>query len=117
MVVSYLDPREKQSSIELAQHLGLSFVEPPPKEDYFLSQKENRIVVYNLKWGKYFSIDLDWEKRLTLLRQQKFSFKKDLLSRAVGYKGQKSYRVFDGTLGLGKDALHLWFLGCSNCRK
>ena len=42
----------------------------------------------------------------------KISYKKDLLCRAVGFKKQESFKLFDGTLGFGRDACHLLSFGC-----
>ena len=111
MVVTSLDSEGCAKAQELAKELGLIFSKDSP-EDYYLFFEKERLLVKDPRQGNHFSISIDIKKELDLLKNQKISMKKDLLARAVGFKGQVGYKVFDGTLGMGKDALHLLHFGC-----
>ncbi|MCJ8277957.1 MAG: class I SAM-dependent methyltransferase [Bdellovibrionales bacterium] len=111
MVVHSLSPETLSRCQELAKELKLDFSDQKPAE-YFLCYEDEALVVKDSRQGDKFSIKVDLLSEWDKLKRQKISFKKDLLSRAVGFKGQETYKVFDGTMGLAKDSLHLWHLGC-----
>ena len=110
MVVLVLDNDWQQSSLQLARRFHFQTVSEPVWDYYFVI--ENGILkVRNPRWGPRFVIELDLQKEVDRIRNQKRSFKKDLLCRSLGYKGEKDFRVIDGSLGLAKDALHLVSFG------
>jgi 16S rRNA (guanine1516-N2)-methyltransferase len=111
MVIFNIDPAYAGKSLELAKLTHLPIVKEIPQGFYFCF-KENQLIVKKEELGANFFLQLDLQKEWSRFKGQKINFKKDLLSRALGYKGQETYKVLDGTLGFAKDALHMFFLGC-----
>ncbi len=90
----------------LADEMQATVVAEPP-DGYYLCFEDNQWMVRNPLLGRHFSIRMNFDKEVARIKKQKISVKKDLLCRAVGYKGEDVYRVIDGTVGFAKDALHL----------
>lgn len=112
MVVLVLANQWKDLSTDLATKSGLSVVHEIPQDYYFEFDSEG-LCVKDGRQSKNFLIRLDLDKEFERIRAQRISRQKDLLCRAVGYKkGVESYKVLDGTFGLGKDAIHLAAFGC-----
>lgn len=109
MVISVL-AQEGRASAELAKSLGIPLALNVP-EDYYLCFENGQLVVRNNQFGKNFVIAPDFKEELDRLKRQRLGPKKDLLCRALGFKGQPDFCVFDATLGFAKDALHLIALG------
>jgi len=93
-------------------NLNLPILDQAPKAGYFLTLSGGEWVVKNQALGKNFVVQLDFAVEMERLRRQHLNPKKDLLSRALGYRGQDAYLVVDGTLGMGQDSLHILSLGC-----
>lgn len=110
MVILAVNTLEEKKAQTL--NLNLPIVGVAPTEGYFLALSDGSWVVKNLTHGKNFVVSLDLAFEMERLRRQRLNPKKDLLSRALGYRGQDSYLVVDGTLGLGQDSLHILALGC-----
>ena len=68
-------------------------------------------MVRDSRQSKNFQLSVDLHKDFEQIQRQKINPKKDLLCRSVGYKGEPDFTVFDGTLGMAKDALHLLSCG------
>ncbi len=110
MVVLVLDNQWRQDSLELAEKFNFAVIYEPV-EDYYFIIEDGVLKVRNPRWGARFSICLDLQREIHRFQRQKRSFKKDLLCRALGYRGQENFKVIDGTLGLGKDAVHIISFG------
>ena len=110
MVVLVLENQWKRASLELAERFNFTVVYQPV-EDYYFVIENGILKVRNSRLGSRFSIYLDLKKEINRIQTQKRSFKKDILCRALGYRGQENFRVIDGTLGLGKDAIHMISFG------
>ena len=111
MVVLVLDNQWRQTSLSLAERFNFTRVWEPPVEGYYLVVEDGVLNVRKLEWGPRFSIHLDLPKEVNRIQRQRQGFKKDILCRSLGYKGQENFKVIDGTLGLGKDALHIISFG------
>ena len=94
----------------MAERFNFGLIHKPIKDYYFVIE-EGILKVRNLQWGRRFSIHLNLQKEVNRIKRQKRSFKKDLLCRSLGYQNQKDFKVIDGTLGLGRDALHMISFG------
>lgn len=99
---------------ERAQNLSLNYpvVTEKPQEGYYLEWSSGQWVVRHSGYGERFQLGLDFHQELSRLKRQGLNPKKDLLSRALGFKkGMESPLVWDGTMGFGKDSLHMLALG------
>lgn len=96
----------------MADATGLKVVSDPPP-GYYLSFENGEWLVRDPRQGAKFSLSVDAAGELAKLQAQRLNPKKDLLSRALGFRGQESYRVFDSTFGFGRDSLHMLAQGCS----
>ena len=92
-------------AFNVAPQLGLPMEEKP--SSYYLNYEDSQWVVRNPCFGPNFVIRWDFKTLHEKLKGQKIKPKKDLLCRALGFKGESNFRVLDGTMGMGKDALHL----------
>ncbi len=108
MAIVILDDGSPQSRA-LHEELGFPLEEQPI--GYNLVWSGEQWVVRDPRQGPHFMISLDFKKQRDVLAQQRVSVKKDLLCRALGFKGQSEYCVIDGTLGFAKDALHMLTFG------
>jgi 16S rRNA (guanine1516-N2)-methyltransferase len=98
-----------EAACHLAQQLKLPLQKHP--DDYHLICEKGRWCVRDQRQGAGFRLDLNLGDILRDHQRQQINPKKDLLCRALGYRGQAVFRVLDGTLGLGKDAMHLLACG------
>ena len=107
-MVILVDDQSKEEAVALAERFGLSLQENPPQE--------NHLCLKGSQWsvqGGDFSIKADFNEALKRLSRQRLSAKKDLLARSVGLDKNPGARILDATLGLGKDAFHLAYLGAN----
>lgn len=104
MAIDILDDGSLEAQ-SLSQQLGLPLSSSP--REYFFTKEAGFWVLRDFRQGKSFKLELSLEKELQVLRDQKINPKKDLLCRAVGFKGDSHDKVIDGTLGFGKDSMHL----------
>lgn len=89
----------------LAKNLGLPLVGEP--RAYYLCFENEEWVVRDQRQGKNFVIRFDLREEFDRMVAQKVNPKKDLLCRALCFKGEEDFWVIDGTLGVAKDSIHL----------
>lgn len=97
---------------KLSQEFGIRVVSEVPVGHYLVFE-EGQWVIRNEQMGKNFQIRLDFDREIHKLQNQKIGSKKDLLCRAVNFKGESDFKVFDCSLGLAQDACHLVAFGAS----
>lgn len=97
---------------ELMQRLQVPIWHEIPSRGYYLWDDGSRLSLKCCEEPDQFQITVDPEKAFTLFRQQKINFKKDILSRAIGFKGDLPFYVLDGTMGFGRDDFYFLSLGC-----
>lgn len=105
MVVFVEKEGQRAEAEQVARRLQLSISDDP--SDYYLVLENQQWVVRNPKLGPKFVIALNFLKEFEELQKQRVNPKKDLLCRAVGFKGEQPYKVLDGTVGFAKDTIHL----------
>ncbi len=93
----------------LSQRFDLALTENPV--GYFLRFNEGRWEIGDPRQGAGFRLQINLGQTFLDMKRKKINPKKDLLCRAIGFKGEKDFRVLDGTLGMAKDALHLLSCG------
>ena len=106
MAIFVLDQPDFPSS-EVAQKVGGELCVTPPDNAFFLCFENHRLIAKQLDGRLVRTIAPDFSEELRRLSIQKINPKKDLLCRALGFSGQSDYKIFDGTFGFGKDALHM----------
>lgn len=110
MVVVFVDEESKDAAEKLAQRFSLPTTQDEPS-GFHLCYEGERLILKDSRQGKSFKIQIDIHAEVSRLKTQRLNYKKDLLCRAMGFKGQASYQIFDGTLGFGKDAFHMLTVG------
>lgn len=100
-----------QRAQDLAKTLGLALVDQP--KDYYLVFEKNKWRVRDARQGTGFEISVDLQQQYQAFKKQKINPKKDILSRALDYKGQENFIFIDGTLGFAKDSLHMLSMGAN----
>jgi 16S rRNA (guanine1516-N2)-methyltransferase len=111
MVILAINPEQ----VALAQKTSIFSLIPtvsePPSQGYYFCYEDDEWLVKSMEMGPRFKIKLDLKTEYQRLCRQRPNPKKDILSRALGYKGQDNFHVIDGTLGMAKDSLHMLSLG------
>ena len=110
MRILILNNQWQKKSLDLAEKYCFTPINEPVR-DYYLVIESGVLKVRHQGLGRRFSIDLDFEKEIRRIQEQKRNFKTDILCRSLGYRGQKFFKVIDGTLGIGHDALCLVSFG------
>ncbi len=110
MVILVLEDDSKEAALRLAEEFSFQKSSLEPQE-YFLVFEQGRLRLKDPRQGNNFFLEIDPAADFENLKRQKINYKKDLLSRAVGFKGEENYLIFDGTMGFGKDDFHFIDLG------
>lgn len=111
MVVVFVNDESQTAAETLAHRFSLPTTRTTP-DGYYLCYNEGQLQLKDARQPSTFGIYIDIDGEVARLKKQRINYKKDLLCRAMGYKGQENYVIFDGTLGFGKDALHMVTVGC-----
>ncbi|MFT5312090.1 MAG: 16S rRNA (guanine1516-N2)-methyltransferase [Paraglaciecola sp.] len=77
-----------------------------------LWQHQQHLVLRQLDEPKVGEVLVDFASDALTFRRLQGRGKKEAIAKAVGFKGQTSWRVLDATAGLGRDAFVLANLGC-----
>ncbi len=108
MAVVVLDDGSERCK-QVSADLNLPLQADP--EAYYLIYGAQGWEVRDQRQGKGFRLLFDWDGDFATIRKQKLNPKKDLLCRALSFKGGAPTTIMDGTLGMGKDTLHLLACG------
>jgi hypothetical protein len=108
MALSILDTGQSIEK-EMGQKWGLPLERRPAA--YYLSFENTKWVVRDTRQGRNFVLSPDLNQELAFLQKQRLNPKKDLLSRSLGGLSKEGDWVVDGTLGFGRDSLHLLACG------
>ncbi len=111
MVILVLENQYKEISLKAAETFLFQKTNVAPDDSYYLVYEQGRLRLKDHRQGQNFFVEVNPEDELDRLKRQKVNYKKDMLSRAVGYKGDPSYVIFDGTMGFAKDDFHFINLG------
>ncbi len=108
MAVVVLDDGSDASK-QVSVDLNLPLQADP--QTYYLAHSSEGWEIRDPRQGQSFRLRFNWDADFEMLKKQKINPKKDLLCRALSFKGGAAMTIMDGTLGMGKDTLHLLTCG------